>query len=228
MQPMREGTCPRPVFRVDGEANRPELKSEDRVMTVPPMRRRRETGDEAGLHLAHHALERDGWDVVALVDDDVPVGGDEVVDLALPHQALDHGDVEVAVGLAAAAADLADLLRFDAQEHRQASDPLLEQLGSMNEDQRVPRAACDEICRDDRLPGARRRHEDSRVMGDQRVDGSALGLGQLAPEGDIERPPLLALVPKLEIAPNLLEQFPDVLHAPAREGDDAAADPRRS
>ena len=62
---------------------------------------------------------------MALVDDDVPVGSDEVVDPPPSNQALEHRDIEVTVGLAVAPADLADPLRFDAQEHRQASDPLL-------------------------------------------------------------------------------------------------------
>jgi hypothetical protein len=109
-------------------------------MTAPSMGRRRQARDETGLHLAHHALEGNGWDVMTLVNDDVSVGGYEIVDPTLPHQTLDHGDIEGAVGLAAATADLADLRHLDVHEHRQASDPLLHQLGPMNQNQRVPRA----------------------------------------------------------------------------------------
>ncbi len=65
--------------------------------------------------------------MVALVDDDLTVVGDDVLDTVLADEALDHRDVEPAVTGLLARSDLADLLRFDAQEQRQLSQPLVEQ-----------------------------------------------------------------------------------------------------
>src|SRR5205085_2406860 len=110
-----------------------------------------ESNEIASLHLGQYALEGDRRQVVALIDDDVPVAGDEVVDFFLADETLDHRNIDVAVGLAFVAPDTADLLLVDAEEDRQLCNPLLEERLAMDEDQRIAGALCDQICAEDCL-----------------------------------------------------------------------------
>src|SRR5882724_2401641 len=74
---------------IDGETHRPELHLGDRVKAVPPTRRGCQPGDETGLHLGEYSLEGHGWDVVALIDDDMAVRRDQVLDASGAHKTLD-------------------------------------------------------------------------------------------------------------------------------------------
>ena len=106
-------------------------------MSVTPAWCRGQTRDVARLHLAHHSFERDRGDVVTFVDDHVTVVGHPVVHLVAARQALDHGDIELAVRFTPSCSDLANVPGFEVQEQRELGDPLLEQLGPMNEDESV-------------------------------------------------------------------------------------------
>src|SRR5690349_18849955 len=85
------------------------------VVPVTTLRSRRQADHVARLRLGHHALERDGRQVVALVDDDLAIVREDVLDPLLADEALDHRDVEPAVPGFPAGPDLADLLRLDSQ-----------------------------------------------------------------------------------------------------------------
>ncbi len=102
---------------IDGEAHRAELHLGDRVKAVPPARRGRQPGNEAGLHLGQYSLEGHGRDVVALVDDDMAVRRDQVVDAARARETLDHRHVQPPIGRMLAGADLANSLGSEAEEH---------------------------------------------------------------------------------------------------------------
>src|SRR5207249_6221529 len=107
--------------------------------------------DVAGLRLREHAFERDGREVVALVDDYLAVVRDDILNLLLVDEALDHRDVELAIPGFLARSDLPDLLRLDAQEERQLRQPLVEKRPSMDQDQRAAAPFRNEIRADDRL-----------------------------------------------------------------------------
>lgn len=111
---------------------------------------------------------------MALVNDDMPVAGDDVVDLLVAKQALDHRDVELAVRLALPAADLTHAFRIDSQEERELRHPLVEQRSPMNEDECAPRALRDDVGADDGLAHARRRDKDAYVMSEHRIRGLLL------------------------------------------------------
>jgi hypothetical protein len=64
--------------------------------------------------------------VVTLVDDHVTIIGHEVVHLVAASEALNHGDVELAVRFAFSSSDLTDPLGFEVQKQRELGDPLLE------------------------------------------------------------------------------------------------------
>src|SRR5262245_61396965 len=82
------------ILGVDGETDWAELHLGAGVVSVTPLRRRREVDEVASLGLGEYALEGHRWQVVALVDDDLAVLRDEVFDGALPDEALNHRNVE--------------------------------------------------------------------------------------------------------------------------------------
>jgi hypothetical protein len=81
---------------VDGEAHRTELHLGDRVKAVSPARRGRQAGDETCLHFREHSLERCRRDVMAFVDNHMPITCDQVVDATNAHETLDHRHIELA------------------------------------------------------------------------------------------------------------------------------------
>ena len=113
---------------------------------------------------------------MAFVNDDVAVIADAVFDDTLSHQALNHGDVQLAGGLLPPAADSSDLLLWQTEKRRQPLDPLVHQLSAMDEHQRIDAALGDQPRCNDRLPEGRRRGQHAGVVG-QHLAGGGLLLG---------------------------------------------------
>jgi hypothetical protein len=55
------------------------LHLDDRLMTITPVRCRRQARDVSGWDGREHAFDLNGRDVMAFVDHDVPVAADEVL-----------------------------------------------------------------------------------------------------------------------------------------------------
>jgi len=83
---------------INREANGAELHIGDGMVTIPALPSCSEPNDVARFNLGKHALERRRRQVVALVDDDLPVVRDQILDLLTAHKALDHRDGELAIG----------------------------------------------------------------------------------------------------------------------------------
>src|SRR5215213_10396464 len=103
------------------------------MMPIPAVWRGGQANHITRLDLRTHALERNRRDVVTLVHDDMAIRLDQVLDAALPNQALDHRHVEPPVRLALPATDLSDLLLLDAEKHGKLSHPLIQQGLPMDE-----------------------------------------------------------------------------------------------
>jgi hypothetical protein len=181
-QPVLKGPAGGLAPGIHGELDGAELHLQDRVETVGPPRRGRQSGNEARLDLREDALEQHGRDVVALVDDNVTIPCDQVVDRSLADEALDHGDVQPSRRGTLARADLPDRLGVDAEKHGQLRDPLIQERLPMDQDQRRPGAGRDEVGPDDGLADARRRHENPDVVYQQRSGGLVLDGSQCALE----------------------------------------------
>lgn len=117
-KPMREGSLSRFRPGIDRETHRSELKPNNGMMTVSPSRCCRQAGDVSRGHRPHHTLERDRRNVVTFIHDDMSIASDDIVDFAVANQTLNHRDIERAVGMPFAAADLADPLGWEIQKHR--------------------------------------------------------------------------------------------------------------
>ena len=124
-------------LRVGSMANRTALHEDDRMMAVLARDGSRQPGDEFRLRLAGDLLKTLGRKVVTFVDDEVAVVRHAVIDHALPHKTLNERDIERAGGSASAASDSTDGLRRQAKKRRQSFYPLIQQLPTMHENQRV-------------------------------------------------------------------------------------------
>jgi hypothetical protein len=146
------------ALRIDGETNGPQLHFGDRMVAVATLRCGGETDNVTPLRLREHSLERDCREVVALVDDYLPVGGDHILDLFSTNQALDHRHIEPAVRGLLPRSNLPDFLRLDAQEQRELRQPLVEKRAPVDQDQCAAFAVGHEVRANDRLTYAGRRN----------------------------------------------------------------------
>ncbi len=209
------GLCP----WVDTMPNRSALHEDDRVVTVLARHGRGQTEDEPGLRLAGDALEALRRQMVALVDDEVPVVGDAIVDDALSDQALDDGDIEPAGGAIAPAANAADRFRRDAEERRQPLDPLVHELPAVDQDERVDAASGDQPRGDDRLAERRRGRQHAGVVPQHGVSGALLVDSQLALETHVQVRARLAFVAERHLHTRLVEHGPDIVQTTSRQAD---------
>ena len=156
------------AFRINGEADRPQLHLQNGMMSIPAMRRSGEAEDVAGLDRREHALEGNGRYVMAFIHDDLAVSFYDVINETLMNQALDHGHVEAPVWLALTTADLADLPLSKAEKHGELRHPLIEKRTAMDEHKRAPRSSCRQIGPKHCLPDAGWRDEHTDVVSEKR------------------------------------------------------------
>ena len=131
---------------------------------------------------------------MALVDDDMAVIRDHIGDDTLPNQALHKGDIDVAGGFLLPTADDADLVRRNIQKNLETRQPLIENLPTMDEDQRIPIARCDHLCGDNGLAECRSCCQHPNVVLEKCRRRFILLERQLAEEPGSEWLPFLALV----------------------------------
>src|ERR1700686_5287271 len=119
------------------EANWSTLHKDDRVMPVFAGRGRGQSDDVLCFHLSQHSLKSEGRDVVAFIHDHLTIFGNQVFYLGLSDQALNDCYVYAPSSRSLASADLTDVLGAQPKEQRQPLPPLIHQVASMNEDERV-------------------------------------------------------------------------------------------
>ena len=107
--------------------NWPQLHRDDRLVTVAPLQCGREPDHVARAEVIERALEGHSRNVMALVDDHVPVGGERDRRRVASQQAPDHRDVQSAVWRSLAGTDLPDLLDVESQEQRHLCAPLVDE-----------------------------------------------------------------------------------------------------
>jgi hypothetical protein len=87
---------------------RTALHVDDRVVSIFALRRCRQAEDVPRLYLLHHLLKSECRQMVAFINNDLPVFGDEVFDSLSAVGALDDGDIQGATAFAFPASNLAD------------------------------------------------------------------------------------------------------------------------
>lgn len=156
---------------------------------------------------------------MAFVDNHVAVGFDDLVRFALPEERLHQGHVDLACGLGLAAPHGADLVLAHAKEGLQALLPLPEQVGAMDQHQRIDAALGDQRCRRDCFAERRRRAQDAGVMTKQYRDRLLLFQAQRAGKAHVQRLADEALVAQRTANVVGAQQFLDSIQTAAWQGD---------
>jgi hypothetical protein len=182
---VRKWTIRRLASRFYREANRPQLHLDDRMMPIAPLGRRGQTGHVLGFDVRKHPFERNSRNMVTLVYDYVAVGGDNVVYRLTPRQALQHGDIEMAVGLALPTSDSTHRFGFNSKKQGKLSHPLIEQRLAMHQDERAPGSLSYQVGPDNRLPDTGRSDEYTDIVSEECVYRALLHLGQLTVEASV-------------------------------------------
>src|SRR5215510_8865908 len=102
--------------------------------------------------------------MVAFVDDHVAVIRHDVGDHALADETLHNADIDPPSRSTTASADATDRLGRYIEERRKALDPLIEQLPSMHQDERVDAAFRDEPRGNDGLAKCGGRRQDACLV----------------------------------------------------------------
>ncbi|SNT56700.1 hypothetical protein SAMN05421812_11014 [Asanoa hainanensis] len=152
-------------------------------------------GGEPKPELRRDALDgvlvRGGAEVVALVNDYVPVPLGEAGDVVAPCQGWQQGDVHRSGELSPATAELAGA---DAEELFNALPPLVGQGLTVDEHQGGGASLGDHGAGHDRLPGTGRCDEQPVIMGQHFTNRGALPGGECGGECDIDLPARVAYV----------------------------------
>jgi hypothetical protein len=195
------------------------LHEDDRMVTVLPRDRRGQTSDESSLCAADDLFKAVGRQVVAFIDDHLPIVTDTVIYDTVADKTLNDSYVEQSGRLISAAADSSDRLCGQFQKGCEALDPLIEQLPTMNEHQCIDAALCDKSGGNNRLAEGRRRGQHTDLMFQHRVGGQLLLRSQLALKGHLQWLSAIAFVvddgPNIQVRQNLT----DIVQTAARDAD---------
>ena len=105
-------------------SNRATLHKDDRLLPIATDRRRGQTKYVLRLRPPQYDIEGDGADVVAFIDDYLPILLDQCIHFPLARQRLHNGDVDVSGRSRLAAANGADKLFIDTKKGLQPLLPL--------------------------------------------------------------------------------------------------------
>ena len=148
---------------------RATLHEDDRVMAILPRDRCRQSCNESGFRAPDDLFKAACRQMVALIDDHVSVITDAVVNDPLADQTLDDRNIQRARRLAASAADPSNLTVVDVEKCRQALHPLIQQLSSMDEHERVNATLCDQPGRHHRFTERRGRGQHAGLVLQYRI-----------------------------------------------------------
>jgi hypothetical protein len=130
----------------------------------------RQAENVAGFATARDQFKAYGRQMVAFVNDEMPIIADDVIDFSLASEVLDQGDVNLTCRLATTTADPADRVTRHICERCEPLDPLIHELTAVNEDQCIPSAFGHHPDGQDRLTERRRRREHAGIMRQQCCD----------------------------------------------------------
>ena len=156
---------------------------------------------------------------MTLINDQMAVVGHAVTDHAPPDETLNDGDIEQPGRSASPAANATDRLRRHAEERREPLDPLVEQLATMYEDERVHAPLRDQPRGDHRLAKRGRGGQHASVVR-QDCAGRRLLLGsQLTLKGHLERAAGVALVANGRANAEVAQRLANLVEASSRQAD---------
>src|SRR5437867_695130 len=92
--------------------------------------------------------------MVALVHDDMSVGGNDIIDVSPMDQTLNHRHVQDTIGISFPASNPSHLLLVDAKKGRNLGNPLVEERPAVNEDEGAATSLSDQVSPENGLTDA--------------------------------------------------------------------------
>lgn len=214
-----EGACGGLLAGIDSVSDGAALHEDDGMVSVLAGDGGGEAEDEFGFCASGDEFEALCGEVVAFVDDEVAVVGDEVFDHALANEALDDGDVDPAGECFASAAEVSDLFFFELEKLRKALDPLIHELLAVHEDESVDSALRDEPGGENGFSEGGGGGKDPGLVGEHGFPCNRLFGMEGALESEFEWGAGVALVVNAGFDFEFFEEGEDVIEAAAGEGE---------
>ena len=145
--------------------------------------------------------------------------GHQILYIALAHQALNHGDINPAIGFTLAAPDLSDIARFQTKENSQLDNPLIEQWLSMNQYQGIRLSLGNQPGADHCLACAGGCDKDTGILFGQSVHGLLLDTRKFSVELHQQGFTGMALILDDQSTAEMSEQVFEFIPATAWQGD---------
>src|SRR6266568_7900161 len=156
---------------------------------------------------------------MALVHNDVTVIRNEVFDVTFSLQALNYGHINRTSSLVLSSAELSDTPTGKIQECCQSLAPLVHQLTTVYENQRVDSSLPDHICTNNGLSERRRRTQYALVVSEHLSTGFLLFRSQLGLKRHVYMLPCCSFILNLCLYAVVFEDSDHLFDAPPRETD---------
>src|ERR1700687_630412 len=130
--PVGERPCSCLLLGIDAIADRTTIHKNDWVMTVFPRHCRRQTKYVFGLSGPSYCLKAEGGQMMAFINNEMPIVSHKIRHLAFSHQALDDGYIDDTCRPLLSATDDPDTVRIDIEECGQPRHPLIQPLLPMS------------------------------------------------------------------------------------------------
>ena len=209
-----ERSCRRLRLGIDSMPHGTALHEDDWMMTVLARHRRGQAQDESRLRPTDDLFEAVRRQMVAFIDDHLPVIADAIVHDIFTDEALNDRHIEQPGRLVAAAANAADRLGREVEKRRQTLDPLVQELAPMHEHQRIDAALGDQPGSDDCLAECRRGGQHTSFVLQHRLGRELLLGSELALKGGMQWLSAETLVAddraNIQVGQHLHEHLPDI------------------
>src|SRR5215475_1743302 len=160
---MLERSGDRLTFCIHAVANCSALHEHDGMMPVFSRDCRSQSREVPCLRTARDLLEAVRRKVVAFVDDDMTVADDTIVNHPSTHKALKQSNVESSGKFLSSAADLANQFLRQVKKGTKPLNPLIKQLLSMHQHERIRATLCDQPRANDRFSECSRGGENTGI-----------------------------------------------------------------
>ena len=174
------------VVRCHPVSLRSAIHRDELFEMIPPVGSRGQTEPVPYRHLTHDTLEGDRGDVMALVDNDEAIRLGDFAQILPTSEALCHRDVDGALCLVAAAAELTDLLGGHPEVLSETFSPLLDQRLPIDHYECGELAVGDDSAGDHGLARTWGRHEYTEMMWNERIQCTLLTVREIGPQGDVD------------------------------------------
>src|SRR6266550_1962259 len=136
--------------------------------------------------------------MMAFIHDHLTVFGDNIFNLALSNQALDHCYIESSCSRGLSAPDLTNVLDVEPKVRRQSFAPLVHQVTPMCQHERINFALCDQLRGNCRLAERRGRAKNPILVSSQRLGCLSLCWTVVATKINLQRTSCQAMVGNID------------------------------